>query len=204
MSHPFGISCRHPRTTSRMRRRMRLRTTALPSAFLMLNPKRVCGNSFGRKKTVKWELERRFPARYTVSKSPRRTSRASRGNFNPCAALLEAAPGLATSFGRKAMAPLLAAGRQDLAATLGLHAYAEAVRLGPAALARLICALWQSNPPLSLQSAHFLCDRCRQITSRDCASLRRASAAVQESSSVFDPCAHGQEMRHSTAVNNTF
>jgi len=36
-------------------------------------------SSFARRKTVKWEFERRFPARYTASKSPRRTSRASRG-----------------------------------------------------------------------------------------------------------------------------
>jgi hypothetical protein len=45
------------------------------------------------------------------------------------------------------MAPLLAACRQHLAATLRLHAHAKAVRLGAAALARLICTLWQSNPP---------------------------------------------------------
>ena len=43
------------------------------------------------------------------------------------------------------MAPLLAARRKHLTATLGFHAYAEAVRLGAAAFARLICALWQSN-----------------------------------------------------------
>jgi hypothetical protein len=45
------------------------------------------------------------------------------------------------------MAPLLAARRKHLAATLRLHAHAKAVRLGAAALARLICTLWQSNPP---------------------------------------------------------
>jgi len=50
------------------------------------------------------------------------------------------------------MTPLLAARRQHLAATLGLHTHAKAVGLGPAALARLICALWQSNPPLSLKN----------------------------------------------------
>jgi hypothetical protein len=46
-----------------MRRRMRLRTTAPPSARLMLNPKRLCGCPFAFRKTVKWELERRFPLR---------------------------------------------------------------------------------------------------------------------------------------------
>jgi len=63
MSHPAGISNRWQRTTSRKRRRIRLRTTAPPRAFLMLKPKRLCGSSLARKKTVKWELERRFPAR---------------------------------------------------------------------------------------------------------------------------------------------
>jgi len=46
------------------------------------------------------------------------------------------------------MASLLAARRQHLAATLGLHANAETVRLGASASARLKCALWQNNPPL--------------------------------------------------------
>ena len=63
MSHPAGISSRWQRTTSRRRRRIRLRTTAPPRAFLMLKPKRLWGSSLARKKTVKWELERRFPAR---------------------------------------------------------------------------------------------------------------------------------------------
>ncbi len=63
MSHPAGISSRWQRTTSRKRRRIRLRTTEPPRAFLMLKPKRLRGSSLARKKTVKWELERRFPAR---------------------------------------------------------------------------------------------------------------------------------------------
>src|SRR5882672_3445723 len=32
-------------------------------AFLMVKANRLCGSSLARKKTVKWELERRFPAR---------------------------------------------------------------------------------------------------------------------------------------------
>src|ERR1700721_4594433 len=128
---------RWQRTISRIRRRMRLRTTAPPSAFLMLKPKRLTGNWLARKKTVKWELDRRFPARYTASNSPRRTSRASRGNSRR--------PGL---FGREAMASLLAACRQNFATAYGLHARAESVRLRAASFPRLKCALWQSNPPL--------------------------------------------------------
>jgi hypothetical protein len=121
---------------------MRLRTTAPPKAFLMLKPKRLTGNWLARKKAVKWELDRRFPARYTASNSPRRTSRASRGNSKPTGLL-----------GREAMASLLAAGRQNPAAAYGLHARAESVRLRAASFPRLKCALWQSNPPFSCLAA---------------------------------------------------
>src|SRR6266404_4776463 len=121
---------------------MRLRTTAPPSAFLMLNPNRLCGSSFARKKTVKWELERRFPARYTTSNSPRRTSRASRGKPKR--------PGL---FGSEPMAALLAPRRKHPAASGGLHARTETVRLGAPALARLRGALWQGNPPYRIRTA---------------------------------------------------
>lgn len=48
------------------------------------------------------------------------------------------------------MASLLTAGRKDFPAAYRLHARAEPVRLGAASLARLICTLWQNNPP-SLQ-----------------------------------------------------
>src|ERR1700693_1150444 len=116
---------------------MRLRTTAPPSAFWMLNPKRLSGSWFARKKTVKWEFERRLPVRYTASNSPRRTIRASRGNSRPSGLL-----------GREPMASLLAARRQHLAASDGLHAYAKSVRLRSPPFIRLICSLWQSNPPL--------------------------------------------------------
>ena len=125
---------------------MRLRTTAPPSAFLMLKPKRLNGSSLARRKTVKWELERRFPARYTASNSLRRTSRTSRGNFwlGP----LGGSAGPSALLGCKTMTALLAARGKHFAATLGLHARTKSVRLGAAAPPRLKCTLWQSNPPL--------------------------------------------------------
>jgi hypothetical protein len=119
---------------------MRLRTTAPPKAFLMLNPKRLIGCPLARMKTVKWELERRLPARYTRSNSLFRTSLASRGNFWPVA-------GPSPLLWREAMTALLAARRQHFAATLGLHTHAKPVCLGAAAFPRLICTLWQSIPP---------------------------------------------------------
>jgi hypothetical protein len=51
------------------------------------------------------------------------------------------------------MAALLAACRKHLAASCGLHARTETVRLGAPALARLISALWQSNPPFRIRGS---------------------------------------------------
>jgi hypothetical protein len=64
--------------------------------------------------------------------------------------------------GRKAMASLLAACRKNFPAACGLHARTKPVRLGPASLARLICALWQNNPP------SFMRARCAHRHSRRC------------------------------------
>jgi hypothetical protein len=54
------------------------------------------------------------------------------------------------------MTSLLAARCKDFAAAFGFHANAEAVRLGAAAFARLIGALWQNNPPCSTQAVRDL------------------------------------------------
>ena len=117
---------------------MRLRTTAPPNAFLMLKPNRLRASSFERTKTVKCVLERRFPARYTVSNAPRRSSRASRGNVNATAG-----PSL---FRCEAMTSLLAARRKHFAATRCFHAGTKPVCFGPAAAPRLKRTLWQSIP----------------------------------------------------------
>ena len=133
---------------------MRLRTTAPPSAFLMLKPNRLNGSSLARRKTVKWELERRFPARYTASNSLRRTSRTSRGNFR--LGRLGGAAGPSALLGCKTMTALLAARCKHSAATFGLHARTKPVCLGAPALPRLKCTLWQSNPPYGLDTAREL------------------------------------------------
>jgi hypothetical protein len=156
----------------------------------MLNPNRLCGSWFARRKIVKWEFERRFPARYTASNSPRRTSRASRGNFN--------APAL---YGSEPMAALLAARRKHLAASGGLHARTESVRFCAPALARLISALWQSYPPLVTRAEHakFQMQNFALLGTRrpePGSGSQAAPAAVCESVSVVDPRAHGQESRH--------
>ncbi len=86
------------------------------------------------------------------------------------------------------MASLLAARRQHPAATLCLHANAEAVRLGAPASARLKCALWQNNPPLHLRHRGVL-----SFTPQRQNSPLASSAAGFEFLSVFDPRAQGQE-----------
>jgi hypothetical protein len=136
---------------------------------------------------VKWELERRLPARYTASNSPRRTSRASRGNVFPSAPEPAGVNGLPGLFGGEPMASLLAARRQHPAATLRLHACAESVRLGAPTFARLKCALWQAIPLGNTRSQpdlHHLRARLSPLVS---------SAAGFEFNSVFDPRAQGQE-----------
>jgi hypothetical protein len=104
-----------------MRRRIRLRTTAPPSAFFTLVPKRLRDSPLGREKTTNCAEDRRPPLRYTASKSARRNRRAARGK--PCGA------SAVRLNGREAMTTLLAARRQHLAASHGFHARAEAVRL---------------------------------------------------------------------------
>jgi hypothetical protein len=106
----------------------------------MLNPKRFWASSLRRTKTVKWELEKRFPARYTASNSPRRTRRASRGNVKPAAA----APPL---FWGEAMTSLFTASRKHFAATFRLHTRPKPMSFRAAASPRLKSTLWQIIPP---------------------------------------------------------
>ena len=126
MSHPAEISCRCNRTISRIRRRMRFRLTALPSAFLMLHPNRLSSRPLARRKTANSRLVRRRPSRYTASYSDRRTNRLARGNS--CGARSDA---------RETVAPLLPAGCKYFPSTLALHSCAESVLLMSAAHMRL-------------------------------------------------------------------
>ena len=105
---------------------MRLRLTALPSAFLMLHPNRLSSRPLARRKTANSRLVRRRPSRYTASYSDRRTNRLARGNS--CRARSDA---------RETVAPLLAAGCKYFPSTLALHSCAEPVLLMSAAHMRL-------------------------------------------------------------------
>jgi hypothetical protein len=86
------------------------------------------------------------------------------------------------------MTALLAACRKHLAASGGLHARPETVRLGAPTLARLISALWQSNPPCILRMTADRNYERHPITPA-------ASAALCESVSVIDPRVEGQESK---------
>ncbi len=150
-SHPGRISSRCNRKTSRMRLRIRLRTTALPSAFFTLIPKRSRSSPFARRKTRKVALDRRRPSRYTASNSDRRTSRHSRGKFffartfapasAACSWRLSASGG--PSDPRNAVASLFAASRKDFLSTFGLHSRAEPMLLVPPPDMRLKRTLYQ-------------------------------------------------------------
>jgi hypothetical protein len=104
-----------------MRRRIRLRTTAPPSAFLTLMPNRLAGRPLARKKTTKRAEDFRPPLRYTASNSERRTRRAA----------LEKSCGAPSEVlnGREAMTTLLTARCQNFAPPFGLHSSAEAMGL---------------------------------------------------------------------------
>jgi len=136
MSHPGAISHRCNLTISRMRRRIRLRRTAPPRPFLMLQPNRLTSRPLGRRKTANSRPVLRRPSRYTASYSTRRTNRHARGNPN---GRLDA---------RETVAPFLAAFRKDFPSTRALHACAEAVLLMSAAhmgLKRTFRQRWLSS-----------------------------------------------------------
>ena len=144
MSHPGEISCRCSRMISRILRRMRLRFTALPSAFLMLQPNRLSSRPLARRKTANSRLVRRRPSRYTASYSDRRTRRAARGKS--CRGVSDA---------RETVAPLLAACRKYLPSTLALHSCAEPVLLMTAPHMRLKSAFRQRSFSSAFRSISF-------------------------------------------------
>jgi len=119
---------------SRILRRMRLRFTALPSAFLMLQPNRLSSRPLARRKTANSRLVLRRPSRYTASYSDRRTRRAARGKS--CRGVSDA---------RETVAPLLAACRKYFPSTLALHSCAEPVLLMTAPHMRLKSAFRQRS-----------------------------------------------------------
>ena len=113
---------------------MRLRFTALPNAFLMLQPNRLSSRPLARRKTANSRLVRRRPSRYTASYSDRRTRRAVRGKS--CRGDSDA---------RETVAPLLAACRKYFPSTLALHSCSESVLFMAAPHMRLKSAFRQRS-----------------------------------------------------------
>jgi hypothetical protein len=96
------------------------------------------------------------------------------------------------------MTALLTTRRKHLAASCGLHARTETVRLRAPAFARLISALWQSNPPFSYarRTCEVSDEKFALLGARrpePSGGSQAAPAAICESVSVVDPRAHGQE-----------
>jgi hypothetical protein len=133
---------------------MRLRFTALPSAFLMLQPNRLSSRPLARRKTANSRLVRRRPSRYTASYSDRRTRRAARGKS--CRGVSDA---------RETVATLLAACRKYLPSTLALHSCAESMLLMAAPHMRLKSAFRQRSLSSAFRSISLV-STSRIITSR--------------------------------------
>ena len=165
---------------------MRLRFTALPSAFLMLHPNRLSSRPLARRKTANSRLVRRRPSRYTASYSDRRTRRAVRGKS--CRGVSDA---------RKTVAPLLAACRKYLPSTLALHSCAKSMLLMAAPHMRLKSAFRQR----SLSSAFRSISVC--TTSRAPGEFRPANSVLSleriahpnETMSLDDPRTSVKEPR---------
>jgi hypothetical protein len=146
MSHPGAISCRCNLKISRRRRRIRLRRTALPSAFLMLQPNRLLSRPLGRRNSVNSRLLRRRPSRYTASYSARRSRRKARGKCSRVAA----------SDAREAVAPFFAASCKNFPSTLRFHALAKPVLFMAAPHMRLKSAFRQRSSPSQFIAARAL------------------------------------------------
>lgn len=156
MSHPGAISRRCSLTISRSRRRMRLRRTAVPRAFFMLQPKRLRSSPFGRTNSANSRPVRRRPSRYTASYSARRSKRQVRGKSSAGA-----------SDARETVASFPAASRKHLFPTLAFHTCAEAVFLvsGPhmglkrAFRQRSISSIFAGWPVLAANSVRRISSR---------------------------------------------
>src|SRR5215472_17104921 len=115
-------------------RRSRFRTTAEPTFLLTTNP--TSGGAGSSRRTSRWPVTSgrpaRLPARVAAVKSTPRRIRAPAGSMTTPASRGSDA---------NALAALPATCRQDGAARPSAHAQPEAMRLRPAAIVRLECAL---------------------------------------------------------------
>lgn len=140
MSHPPANSASSGRNASRTLRRIRFRTTALPTARGIVSPSRAWLLSSHRKQNaVKSGPGSRTPSSYTRRNSGGRNSlellgKLPRGEGE--GRLLGVANGSFVTHGQL-VAAFRAAAREHLLAVLALHARPEAVRLCTLAIVRL-------------------------------------------------------------------
>lgn len=137
-----GVSASNSRAASRSRRRVRLRTTALPTFFVTVKPSRT-GASSSRNMACKTRPgDGAFrPLDATLKNSARRVRCGERA---PCAA---------TCLGRKLLPALGAAVGDHLAATHRLHAGTETVAALADEFRRLIRTLHEQGAPNGLCEA---------------------------------------------------
>jgi hypothetical protein len=174
MSHPGAISCRCNLTISRRRRRIRLRRTALPSAFFMLQPNRLPSRPLGRRNSVNSRLLRRRPSRYTASYSARRIKRNARGK-----------PSRRASDAREAVAPFFAASCKDFPSTLRFHALTKAMFLMTPPHMRLKCPFRQRLIPRAPSRNSLSCTQANSLSILLSVGARHAVPALRVESALL-------------------
>ena len=137
MSWPSGNHALFWRKTSFTLRRIRLRTTALPTFLLTVTPSRGWDSGLLCKRITKWREWTRVPRFWTTRYSPRLSSRHR----------LAKPPGLLVAdLDRQALAALAPPTLDDLAAAVGSHTRTEAVGPLPLDIAGLVGALHGGLP----------------------------------------------------------
>jgi hypothetical protein len=155
-SQPGGIAGICRRTASRMRRRTRLRTTALPICLLTEKPNRLQARPLGRAHNTSSSSGQHLPSRRTCSKRLRSFTRWMR--FTPARYPTRALPiPLAIAQGsRQLVASLQASPLHDCTAIGGAHAPAKAMHPQAPPCLRLIRPLRHAVPssPFAANRAH--------------------------------------------------
>ena len=183
---------------------MRLRRTAVPKAFLTLQPNRLTSRPLGRRKTANSRTIWRLPCRYTASYSARLRRRKDLGKVK--GGVLDA---------RKTVASFPASFSENFSSASALHARAEAVFLVTTAHVRLKRTFRQRSisseivsgfRPTNWRSSVRPTKRRRLApTNQDSQSALLAAsphalqsaAALSETDSVCDAC--GRVKKRSTA-----
>ena len=127
------------RTSSRSRRRSKLRSTIVCLCFGTMIPTRANANGEAATRTSRCPVLIRFPVCLTPSISVARDNRCARENVLHAGVLRR-------ELNRQPLAPLFTAARQHFASPASRHPLAETMRLDPALVPRPIRGLTHNSP----------------------------------------------------------